>query len=279
MHISLAEFDGRVAITGDDGDGPRVLAEPLAGLSLGEALAQPDLAGTVHTAYRDGTPATGTEFRPLTPVADTAKVFCAGFNYRAAGRERPEHPTLFLRTVASLVGHEHHVVVPAASSFLDWEGEIAVVIGAPARHVSAEHSWRHVAALTCLADNTVRDFAKHGTQATAGKNFEASGAIGPALLLCEGPPAASDVKLTTRLNGEQMQAGCLDDLLHSVEELISYLSDVTTLNPGDVIATGTPPGIGARRQPPRYLRPGDVLEVEVSGVGVLRNPVCDEGAR
>lgn len=280
MRISAVQLEDRVTVIGDDGEGWRVLAAPGQRLALGEVLARTGFRDWCRAAYRAGAPiAAGATVRHLPPVAEGAKIFCAGFNYQTPGRERPAYPTLFTRTAESLVGHESPVVVPRVSSLLDWEGEVAVVIGAPARHVDAADAWGHVAGLTCFADNTVRDFAEHGTQATAGKNFESSGAVGPTLTLCDTAPLASDVQLVTRLNGEQMQAGCLDALLYSVEELISYLSDITTLNPGDIIATGTPPGIGARQQPPRYLKAGDVLEVDVSGVGVLRNSVRDEGAR
>jgi 2-keto-4-pentenoate hydratase/2-oxohepta-3-ene-1,7-dioic acid hydratase in catechol pathway len=277
VRISTVLLDGHHALIAEHGEGPRVLGEPFTGLSLGQVLARPRLAGDCRDAYARGVPVpVGAAVRHVAPVSVSAKIFCAGFNYPAPGRKRPDQPTLFSRTISSLVAHEQPVVLPRVSDFLDWEGEIAVVIGKPARHVSACNGWEHVAALTCFADNTVRDFAKHGTQATAGKNFEASGAIGPALSVLDGAPEEAGIMLATRVNGEQVQAGTLDELLYSVGDLISYLSEVTTLEPGDVIATGTPAGIGARQQPPRYLRPGDVVEVETTGVGVLRNVVRQE---
>lgn len=213
-------------------------------------------------------------YRTLT--APSSRIFCAGFNYAAPGRPRPDYPTLFLRTSQSLVAHRADVIRPRMSAALDWEGELGVVIGSPARHIPPERAWDCIAGFTALSDNTVRDYAKHGTQATAGKNFERSGAIGPWMVPAAEMPALDTVRVTTRVNGTTVQSAPVTDLLIPVADLISYLSSVLTLLPGDVIATGTPAGIGARQDPPRFLVAGDLVEVDITGIGVLANRVADE---
>jgi len=218
----------------------------------------------------------------LPPIVAPRKILCVGLNYgrhvAETGRELPAHPSLFVRFADTLVGHQAPVWRPAASDKFDFEGELAVVIGKAGRRIPAARALDHVAGYTCMAENSVRDFQKHSAQVTPGKNFLRSGALGPWLATADDVPDPASLRLTTRLNGEVMQEGRLDDLIFPVAELIAYISTFTPLSPGDIIATGTPEGVGARRTPPRFMAAGDVLEVDIPGVGRLVNPVADEPA-
>lgn len=210
-----------------------------------------------------------------------ARIFCAAVNYAAhreeMGRgESNAHPMLFLRTPQSLVRAGEALVKPAGSDCLDYEGELALVIGQAGRHVPRETALSLVAGWTPFLDGSVRDWQRHTAQFTPGKNFDASGSIGPELV-----PAAAfgDYRaheLTTRVNGEVLQHTPISLMLFDAETLISYISGFTELRPGDIIATGTCGGVGEKRVPPRYLFPGDVVEVEISGIPVLSNPVRAE---
>ncbi|WP_454674113.1 fumarylacetoacetate hydrolase family protein [Achromobacter pestifer] len=218
----------------------------------------------------------------LPPVPEPRKILCVGLNYgrhvAEAGRELPQHPSLFPRFADSFVGHGEPVWKPRLSDKLDYEGELAVVIGRAGRHIAAGDAMAHVAGYTCMAENSVRDYQKHNAQVTPGKNFERSGAIGPWLVTADevGDPARLEV--ISRVNGEVMQHGHVSDLIFPIPELIAYISAFTPLSPGDVIATGTPEGVGSSRKPPRFLAAGDRLEVEIPGIGTLINMVADEPA-
>ncbi len=207
------------------------------------------------------------------------KILCVGVNYRPhiaeMGREVPDHPVVFTRFPASLVGDGEPLLRPQVSEQYDFEGELAVVIGRPARHVPREDALAYVAGYCCFMDGSVRDWQRHTSQFTPGKNFDRSGAIGPMVAATDIPDPAV-LELTTRVNGEAMQRGRVADLVFDVPTLIAYCSTFTELLPGDVIATGTPGGVGAARTPAVWLRSGDVVEVEIDGIGVLRNPVRDE---
>jgi 2-keto-4-pentenoate hydratase/2-oxohepta-3-ene-1,7-dioic acid hydratase in catechol pathway len=213
------------------------------------------------------------------PMGEHAKILCAGMNFAAhaheSGREVAAQPTLFARFPDTVVGAGTPVVRPAGEESLDWEGEAAIVIGRPGRRIAEADAWAHVAGVTCMAENSVRDWQAHSVQATAGKNWAASGALGPWLTTVD-EIGRGPWRVTTRLNGDQAQDDTTDHLVFDVPRLVAYVSTFTPLRAGDVIATGTPKGIGLRREPPRFLRPGDELEVEISGVGVLRNGVVDE---
>jgi len=207
------------------------------------------------------------------------KILCVGVNYRPhieeMGRDIPEYPVVFVRFGSSLVGDGEPIIRPQVSEQFDFEGELAVIIGKPARHVSREDAFDYIAGYCCFLDGSVRDWQRHTGQFTAGKNFERSGAIGPMVAAEDvGDPTA--LELTTRVNGEVMQEGRVSDLVFDIPALIEYCSTFTQLQPGDVIATGTPGGVGAARRPPVWLKDGDLVEVGISGLGVLSNPVRDE---
>lgn len=211
-----------------------------------------------------------------------ARIFCAAVNYAAhrdeMGRgESGPHPMLFLRTPQSLVRAGEAIVKPANSACLDYEGELALVIGTAGRHIAREKALSHVAGWTPFLDGSVRDWQRHTAQFTPGKNFDRSGSIGPEVVPASafGDYRAHD--LTTRVNGEVLQHTPISLMLFDAETLISYISGFTELRPGDIIATGTCGGVGEKRVPPRWLVPGDVVEVEVSGIPVLLNPVVAEG--
>jgi 2-keto-4-pentenoate hydratase/2-oxohepta-3-ene-1,7-dioic acid hydratase in catechol pathway len=184
---------------------------------------------------------------------------------------------MFLRTERSFVGHGAPLVRPRASSQLDYEGELVLVIGKAGRHIAEKDALDHVAALTLCNEGTLRDWVRHAKfNVTQGKNFESSGSLGPWLVPYVDEAQIADIRLTTRVNGELRQDDRTSRLIFGFRYLIAYLSTFTTLVPGDIIVTGTPTGAGARLDPPRYLKPGDVIEVEVEGVGLLRNGVVDE---
>ncbi len=252
--------------------------------SLRELIARGGLeeAGQVARRESPDVPADDTEFLP--PIPAPEKIICVGVNYLDRNEEykdsseRPGYPSIFMRTPGSVVGHRRPIVRPPESAQLDYEGEIAIVIGTPGRRIPAATASGHIAGLTCMNEGTIRDWLRHGKfNVTQGKNFDRTGSIGPWLVTADEFSQYDDLTVTTRVNGELRQHDSTSRLLFSFPYLINYISTWTALRPGDVIATGTPTGAGARFDPPRYLRPGDRVEVEVSGVGTLANPVVDEG--
>jgi 2-keto-4-pentenoate hydratase/2-oxohepta-3-ene-1,7-dioic acid hydratase in catechol pathway len=218
------------------------------------------------------------EFLP--PVADTCKLLCIGINYvphmKEMGRERPEYPVVFVRFADSIVGHGRPLLRPLDSVQLDYEGELAVVIGRRARRVTRAAALDYVAGYACFNDGSVRDYQRHSQQFTPGKNFHASGSFGPYLVTADEVPDARKLRLTTRLNGEAVQDESVGELCFDVAQLIEYCSKWAELLPGDVIVTGTPGGVGAGRKPPLWMKAGDTVEVEISNLGVLRNSIADE---
>lgn len=218
----------------------------------------------------------------LPPIDRPDKIICVGLNYRdhaaEASAEVPKHPSLFVRFPSSLVGHGVAVVAPVNSAQFDFEGELAVVIGRRGRHVSVAGALDHVAGYSCFAENSVRDFQQHARQITPGKNFLRSGAMGPWITTADDVGDPEALTLATRLNGREMQRAAVSDMIYPIPDLIAYVSSFTELLPGDVIATGTPAGVGALRDPPVWMLPGDILEVDIPGVGTLVNPVVGEMA-
>ncbi|MBV9835671.1 MAG: fumarylacetoacetate hydrolase family protein [Alphaproteobacteria bacterium] len=206
------------------------------------------------------------------------KILCIGLNYRThaaeMARELPANPSVFSRLHNTLVAHGDTLPRPRASTNFDFEGELAVIIGKGGRHIRAEDALKHIAGYSCFLDGSVRDFQKHSV--TAGKNFPRTGPLGPWMTTSDEIPDPTTLTLVTRLNGAEVQRDTTDHLIYSIPTLIQYLSTITPLEPGDVIATGTPHGVGAGRTPPLWMKAGDVIEVDISGIGVLRNTVVDE---
>jgi 2-keto-4-pentenoate hydratase/2-oxohepta-3-ene-1,7-dioic acid hydratase in catechol pathway len=223
-------------------------------------------------------------FAWLPPITDPDKILCVGLNYRRhaqeAGMAIPAYPSMFVRFPGSQVGHEAPTVAPAASEQYDYEAELAVVIGRGGRDIAESDAMAAVAGYACFAENSVRDFQRHAAQATPGKNFESSGAFGPWLTTADEIADLSALRVIGRLNGEVMQDESLADLIFGIPRIVAYASSFARLLPGDVLVTGTPAGVGMAKKPPRWLRPGDVFEVDIPGVGLLRNPViAQEGTR
>jgi 2-keto-4-pentenoate hydratase/2-oxohepta-3-ene-1,7-dioic acid hydratase in catechol pathway len=222
--------------------------------------------------------ATEVELEPVIP--NPGKILCVGVNYlahiREMGREPPGHPVIFVRFPDSLVGGGRPIVKTRASGQYDFEGELAFVIGRRARHVPAKDALGYVAGYSCFMDGSVRDFQRQTSQFTAGKNFPASGSFGPHLVTTDEIPDPAALKLETRLNGAVMQQAPISDMRFGVADLVAYCSTFAQLEPGDVVTTGTPSGVGFARNPPVWLKAGDLLEVEISRIGILRNAVSDE---
>ena len=216
----------------------------------------------------------------LPPIPDPDKIICVGLNYLShileGGREPPKKPTIFTRWANTQVGHGQPMIRPKASETLDFEGELAVVIGRSCRHVTAAGAGAVIAGYACYNDGSVREWQRHSGQFTPGKNFPATGGFGPWIVTPDELGDVSRQTLVTRLNGAEVQRATIDDLVFTVPALIEYCSTFTRLEPGDVIITGTTGGVGAYRTPPLWMKPGDVVEVEISGIGVLRNPVVGE---
>ena len=245
------------------------------------ALLAGDALSEAERAARDAAPDLPLEGLDLAPVIpDPDKIICVGLNYRAhveeTGRTVTEKPALFARFAASQVGHLRPLVKPEVSDEFDYEGELAVVIGRGGRHIAAERALEHVAGYSCYNEGSVRDWQRHTSQYLAGKTFAGTGAFGPWLVTADEISDPSRLTLETRLNGQVVQHTTTDLMITAVPELIAYISTILPVLPGDVIVSGTCGGVGWKRDPPLFMRPGDVAEVEISGVGVLRNPVVAE---
>ena len=269
----VTEGGGFVALSPDHPHWPSLRAVIAAG-----ALPQVIAAG----AGRAETHAPGS-FRWLIPVPDPEKILCVGVNFpdRNAeyrdGQAAPPNMSLFVRFPRSFTGHGAPLIRPPESPQLDYEGEIAVVIGQGGRRIPEADALAHVAALTICNEGTIRDWVRHAKfNVTQGKNWDRSGAMGPWLVPFDDPAQIADVRIATRVNGETRQDDRTGRMLFPVARQIAYISTFTTLVPGDIIVTGTPTGAGARFDPPRFLVPGDIVEVEAEGIGVLRNTVADE---
>jgi 2-keto-4-pentenoate hydratase/2-oxohepta-3-ene-1,7-dioic acid hydratase in catechol pathway len=257
-----------------------IAAMPDAAPTLKAALERGQLAAIARWAQDQEGGIALADVAFLPPVTDPAKILCVGINYlthvQETGREVPKFPMIFTRFADSQTGHEQPLVRPLASAKLDFEGELAVVIGRRARHVKAADAYGYVAGYACYNDGSVRDWQKHSIQFIPGKNFPQTGGFGPCLVTADEVGDPSQLELVTRLNGEIVQQARTDDLIFSIPTLIEYCSTFTELQPGDIIITGTTGGVGAFRQPPLWIKHGDVVEVEISRVGLLRNTVADE---
>ena len=216
----------------------------------------------------------------LPVIPNPGKIVCVGLNYeehrQETGRDKTEQPALFLRLAESQVGHQQPILRPRESKNLDYEAEIALVIGRAGRRISQKDSWNHIAGYSCYNDGSVRDWQRHTIQWTAGKNFARTGGFGPWMVTADEIPAGTLLTLSCRLNGERMQHASTEQMIFKIPKLIEYISSFTTLAPGDVIVTGTPGGVGARRNPPVWMKPGDKVEVEIDKVGVLVNTIGED---
>ena len=259
-------------------DGVITLNARLGASSLRDALAK-DLLGKIPAAIAGAKSdhlLKDVTFLPVIP--DPELITCAGINYRShaseTGRDIPKQPSMFIRRSNTLVGHEGVMIRPNVSQHFDFEGELTVVIGRGGRHIPVERALDHVAGYTCFVDGSVRDFQKFSV--TSGKNFPGTGPLGPWMVTTDEIPDPAKLTLVTRLNGQEMQRSGTDLLIYSIPQIISFCSNFTPLSPGDIIATGTPEGVGHRRNPQVWMKPGDVLEVEITGIGTLRNHIVDE---
>lgn len=248
--------------------------------TLRDFIAQPELPKLAKAAAEQAPKLDMSKlhFEPVIPNPD--KIICVGMNYRdhvaEIGRKVSERPALFARFAESQVGHMEPLVKPLVSDEFDYEGELAVIIGKAGRHICEGDALSHVAGYSCYNDGSVRDWQRHTTQFLAGKSFARSGSFGPWLVTPDEVPDPSKLKLETRLNGRVVQQTTTDQMITAVPALIAYCSAIFTLLPGDVIVTGTPAGVGLKRQPPLFMKPGDRIEVEISDVGTLSNDVVAE---
>ena len=252
-------------------DGEQVLE---LGVSLRQALADGQLEGAPGQTFAAG------EIELLPPIPDPTKIVCIGLNYAThlseMGNKRPDHPTVFTRFTSTLVANGAPLVKPNNTTRFDYEGELAAIIGKRARHVGRDRAMDHVAGFSVFNDASVRDWQRHTSQFTPGKNFPSTGGFGPALVTPDELSGLASQRVQTRLNDELLQDQPISDMLWPVDELIEYISAFTELVPGDVIVTGTPGGVGDARTPPLYMQPGDVVEVSIGDLGILRNPVIAE---
>jgi acylpyruvate hydrolase len=283
MRVIHFEKEGILGIAADDGSGWHGLTEHENGFpgALPELIAQ---SANLSRAGRDLLRAPAIDpntVRLLPPAPKPPKILCVGLNYddhlEESGLKKPVYPEIFARFATSLIAHNEPIRQPHESLTLDYEAELAVVIGRGGRRINRDKALDHVAGYSLFNDATIREFQLRTPQWTMGKNFDATGAFGPWLVTPDAlPPGARGLRIQGRLNGRVMQDSSTDKLIFSVPALIEMISVAISLEPGDVIITGTPGGVGAARKPPVFMQPGDVFEVEIEGMGVLSNPVQRE---
>ena len=274
---SYGIVDGSTVLDlGGTSGNPPTLREFIASEGYRELFAAP--AARVLEQSARASPLELAQVQLLPVIPDAGAIICVGLNYAEhvaeTGRKRPQHPSTFLKLTRSLVGHGQALRRPSVSEKFDWEAELGVVIGRHARHVDETTALSYVAGYTCVNDGTIRDW-QHERDVTQGKNFHASGACGPWLVTADEIDDPQNLLVVSRLNGAVMQRASTRDMIFSVAQLIAYYSTLTLLCPGDVISTGTPAGVGHRRDPPVFMKAGDVIEVEISGIGALRNTVAE----
>ncbi len=250
--------------------------------TIREALERLGVAG-IAERLGQADPATAVDLSTVTllpVVTDPRKIVCIGLNYDAhrleAKRAEVPHPTLFPRFATSQIGNGAPIVRPSCSEQLDFEGEIAVIVGRGGRRIAKADAWDAIAGYAIYNDASIRDFQYHTTQWTAGKNFDGTGAFGPWMVTRDEIADGERLEIVTRLNDTEVQRGDTDQLIFSIPTLIAYISEVMTLEPGDVIVTGTPSGVGVKREPPLFMKPGDRVEVTVTKLGTLTNPIVEE---
>lgn len=286
MKMISFKHAGRESWGAVSGDHVLDLAAASGRATLAEFIASPSFheRDALASAARPGPLLSEVELLPVIPRPE--KIVCAVRNYMdhhqevlAAGmqRELSEFPPIFLRVWRSQVAHNRPIVRPDVSESLDWEGELAVIIGQGGRNIPEADAWKHVAGYSCYNDASVREWQFHAKQIASGKNFEGTGAFGPWMVTADEIEPGRKLKLQTRLNGEVVQSSDTGNMIFSIPRLIAYSSTIFTLVPGDVIVTGTPAGVGWSKKPPQFMKPGDVVEVEIEAVGLLRNPVVAQG--
>ncbi|RVT90075.1 FAA hydrolase family protein [Rhodovarius crocodyli] len=246
-------------------------------LAVPDGLAQ---AAALVASKQPDVALSGLTYAPVIPDPD--KIICVGLNYhdhvQETGRTVTANPALFARFAGSQIGHGQPLVRPNASDEFDYEAELVVIIGKGGRHIPAEAALAHVAGYSCYNEGSIRDYQRHTSQFLAGKTFAGTGAFGPWMVTADEIPDPTTLTLEGRLNGQVVQHTSVGQMITPIPQLIAYISTVLPLLPGDVIVSGTPGGVGAKRNPPLWMKPGDVAEIEVSGIGILRNPVVQEGA-
>ena len=281
MRITSYSIDGikSFGVVTDDGV---IDAKPLAGgpQSLKDAIAAGSMDMIAEAAVKRSADHSIDEVEFLPVIPDPDKIIAVGLNYRShvleGGRDIPEWPMIFTRFANSQVGHGQPMIKPNVSEMFDFEGEMAVIIGRSCRHVSEADALSVVAGYACYNDGSIRDYQRHTSQFVPGKSFYKSGAFGPWMVTADEIPDPGALTLMTRLNGKEMQHATTDDLLFNIPQLIHYLTTVTELVPGDVIVSGTTGGVGCYRDPPVFMKDGDIIEIELDKIGVLRNPVVNE---
>jgi 2-keto-4-pentenoate hydratase/2-oxohepta-3-ene-1,7-dioic acid hydratase in catechol pathway len=265
-----ALIDGQIADLGAADGAPADLRDAIASGRLDELV-----EGT-----RPSLPFEAVELLPVVP--NPSKILCVGHNYEShrqeTGRAKVDFPSIFTRFADTLIGHDQAIIRPAVSTNLDFEGELAIVIGRGGRNIPEAQALDHIAGYACFNDASVRDWQWHTTQFAPGKNFPGTGGFGPWLVTPDEAGDLSDVHVTTRLNGEVVQDQPIRDMIFAIAKIIAYVSTFTPLSPGDVIATGTPGGVGAKRTPPLWMRAGDRVEIDIGPVGTLVNIVADEAS-
>lgn len=282
MRIAKYIHGGQEGYGAVTGEGIAPLATPESP-TFPVALAREGLDGLKARAAKTAPSTPLSEVVLLAPIEASNKFICVGLNYHKHAREAnmavPSKPSLFVRFADSVVGHGQPVLLPPESEQFDYEAELAVVIGGPAsgsRRVPQDEALSIVAGYTCLAENTIRDWQRHSAQATPGKNFLDSGALGPWIVTPDEAGDPRGMQIVGRLNGEVLQQDTISEMIFSIPEIIAYITSFTVLRPGDVIATGTPAGVGLGKKPPLWMKDGDVFEVDISSIGVLRNKVRRE---
>ncbi len=245
--------------------------------------AGPTAITDAYDILKGGSEISPAEISHLPVLSEPGKILCVGLNYRdhsaESGFKQPTYPTLFARFSTSLIGHEEPLIRPRVSDSLDFEGELAVIIGRRGRRISEAQALDFVAGYSIFNDGSVREYQHKTPQWTVGKNFDGTGSFGPEFVTAsELPAGASGLKIETRLNGETVQSSNTGEMVFDVRSLIATISEAMTLEPGDVIVSGTPSGVGHARTPRLYMKPGDVCEIEVEGLGILRNTIMDEGS-
>ena len=274
--------DGRASFGAIEDDGVRDVGAVMgpAYPDLRSVLADDEGLSRLREALPDAPRVDVSTVAWLPVIPNPSKIFCIGHNYEAhrveTGRPKTTFPAVFTRSAARQVGHDQEGWIPAELPDVAFEGELAVVIGRGGRRIARDQALAHVAGYACYDDLSVRDWQRHTSQFTPGKNFARTGAFGPWLVTADGIPDPQTLDLTTRVNGRVMQQANTARMIFRVDELIAYCSTFTPLEPGDVIVSGTPGGVGVRRDPPIFLAPGDVVEVEITGIGILRTRMVAE---